>query len=150
MNIEMNKNIEEYKEGIVLGLSAREFIHAVAAVLSVTVVVLLLNKKLGLIVSAYLAMPVAIPIALNGFSDKNGLSYLEIQRRRLRNKYGKKVLLYSSTNNQRLLKSIKIEEEKNSKAGDTNEAQELMKKVKYMGIIAAICFICLIIFIMIK
>lgn len=62
MVIEINKNIDNYKESVVLGLSARQLVYSVLSVAAGGGIVLLLYRHVGLTVSAYIAIPVVAPL----------------------------------------------------------------------------------------
>ena len=66
MNISINKDIERYKESIVMGLTAKQLICSVIALALGAGIVLSTYKYVGLTVSVYIAIPVVAPIALNG------------------------------------------------------------------------------------
>ena len=65
MNISINKDIERYKESIVMGLTAKQLICSVIALALGAGIVLSTYKHVGLTVAVYIAIPVVAPIALN-------------------------------------------------------------------------------------
>ena len=65
MNISINKDIERYKESIVMGLTAKQLIYSVIALALGAGIVLSTYKYVGLTVSVYIAIPVVAPIALD-------------------------------------------------------------------------------------
>lgn len=67
MVIEVNKDIDRYKESVVLGLTARQLIYSIVSVVIGGGIVLLVYPYVGLTTSAYIAIPVVAPIALTGF-----------------------------------------------------------------------------------
>ena len=63
MIIEINKDIDRYKESVVMGLTAKQLIFSVASVAAGGGIVLFLYRYIGLTPSVYVAIPVAAPIA---------------------------------------------------------------------------------------
>lgn len=78
MVIEINKDIDRYKESVVMGLTAKQLIFSVASVVAGGSIVLLLYRYIGLTPSVYVAIPVVAPIALGGFYSFNGMSFYEV------------------------------------------------------------------------
>lgn len=58
MVIEVNKNIDNYKESVVLGLTARQLIFSIISLIVGGGIVLLTYPYVGLTTSAYIAIPV--------------------------------------------------------------------------------------------
>lgn len=83
MIIEINKDIESYKESVVLGLSATQLIYSMASVVVGGGLILLLYPYIGLTGAAYVAIPVVAPIALGGFYTYNGMNFYEYMRRKI-------------------------------------------------------------------
>lgn len=110
MVIEINKDIQKYKESVVMGLTAKQLIFSVASVLVGGVIVLFLYKHVGLTVSAYIAIPVVAPIALSGFYSFNGMSFMEMVRLKLHFLMNNQALTYRSTEGEFVLDSIRREE----------------------------------------
>ena len=81
MVIEINKDIDRYKESVVMGLTAKQLIFSVASVVAGGSIVLLLYRYIGLTPSVYVAIPVVAPIALGGFYSFNGVSFYEVMGR---------------------------------------------------------------------
>ena len=77
MNISINKDIEKYQESVVMGLTARQLIFSIASVACGGAIVLLTYRYVGLTGSAYIAIPVVAPLALNGFYSYQGMSFLK-------------------------------------------------------------------------
>ena len=80
MVIEINKNIDNYKESVVLGLSARQLVYSVLSVVAGGGIVLLLYRHVGLTVSTYIAIPVVAPIAMTGFYSYHGMTFVEMMK----------------------------------------------------------------------
>lgn len=96
MNIEINKDIDRYKETVVLGLTARQLVYSVLSVGVGGGIVLFLYPYVGLTVSAYIAIPVVAPIALTGFYSYNGMTFMEMMRLRIYFMFGNRTLTYVS------------------------------------------------------
>ena len=111
MVIEINKNIDNYKESVVLGLSARQLVYSV---LSVTVgggIVLLLYQHVGLTVSTYIAIPVVAPIAMTGFYSYHGMTFMEMMKLKLHFAFANQALTYVSTEGEQAVQKLRQEEE---------------------------------------
>ena len=78
MIIEINKDIDNYKESVVMGLTARQLIYSVLSVIVGGIVVLLTYKYVGLTISTYIAVPLVAPIALSGFYSYQGLTFMQM------------------------------------------------------------------------
>lgn len=97
MVIEVNKDIDKYQESVVLGLSAKQLLFSAASLICGGGLVLLLFPHIGLTASAYVAIPVAAPIALGGFYTYNGMSFYDVVKRKLYFISANRTLVYSST-----------------------------------------------------
>ena len=104
MVIEINKDIERYKESVVMGLTAKQLIYSVVSIVAGGGIVLLLNPYLGLTMSVYVAVPVVTPIALGGFYSFNGMGFYEIMGRKIRMLFANHPLTYVSTEGEASLK----------------------------------------------
>ncbi len=124
MVIEINKNIDNYKESVVLGLTAKQLIFSLASVIVGGGIVLLLYKHVGLTTSTYIAIPAVAPIALSGFYSYNGMSFMEMMKRKLHFAFGNRALTYISTENEGVIddyyRQMEIEANKADKK-KTNE-----------------------------
>ena len=83
MNISINKDIEKYQESVVMGLTARQLIFSIASVACGGAIVLLTYRYVSLTGSAYIAIPVVAPLALNGFYSYQGMSFTQMFKRKL-------------------------------------------------------------------
>lgn len=110
MIIEINKDIDRYQESVAMGLTAKQLIYSIAAVLVGGVIVLLTYKYIGLTGSAYVAIPVVAPIAMGGFYTYQGMSFYEATRRRIHFLFGNKELQYVSTEGENAIKKLRMEE----------------------------------------
>ena len=110
MVIEINKDIDKYKESVVMGLNAKQLIFSLASVIVGGALVLFLYRYVGLTASAYIAIPVVAPIALSGFYTFNGMSFMEMTRLKLHFAFHNPAYLYVSTEGEEELKQIQTEE----------------------------------------
>ena len=110
MIIEINKDIEKYQETIIMGLTAKQMIHSVAAVAIGSGLVLFLYGKVGLTLSVYIAIPVVAPIALGGFYSYHEMGFYEVLERQIRLLFFNRPLVYVSTEGERLIAQIRREE----------------------------------------
>ena len=74
IEIEVNKEINDYKKSIFFGLSLRQFICSIAAVVMAVILYLLLIDKLGRQLTSWLCIIGATPLAAAGFFQYNGLT----------------------------------------------------------------------------
>ena len=115
MNISINKDIERYKESIVMGLTAKQLICSVIALALGAGIVLSTYKYVELTVSVYIAIPVVAPIALNGFYEYQGMSFTEMMKRKFKCLFMSPQLTYISEEG---LKELQAEELNNQKIAD--------------------------------
>ena len=111
MVIEVNKDIDRCKESVVLGLTARQLIYSIVSVVIGGGIVLLVYPYVGLTTSAYIAIPVIAPIALTGFYSYNGMTFMEMMKRKLHFSFGNKALTYVSTESADAIRKVRLEEE---------------------------------------
>ena len=83
MVIESNKDIDRYQESVALGLTAKQLLYSLVSLIMGSGIVLLLQKQIGLTLAAYVAVPVVAPIALQGFYRYNGMSFIEVMKKRI-------------------------------------------------------------------
>ena len=115
MIIEINKDIDRYKESVVMGLTAKQLIFSVASVVAGGGIVLFLYRYIGLTPSVYVAIPVAAPIALGGFYSFNGMGFYEYMGRKMRMLFANRPLAYVSTEGEEAIREIRMEEEAGKK-----------------------------------
>lgn len=127
MVIEVNKDIDRYKESVVLGLTARQLIYSIVSVVIGGGIVLLVYPYVGLTTSAYIAIPVVAPIALTGFYSYNGMTFMEMMKLKLHFSFGNKALTYVSTESADEIKKVQTAEEM---AGKKKEFSFAGKKTK--------------------
>lgn len=111
MIIEINKNIDNYKETVLFGLTAKQLIFSTLSVGVGGGIVLLSYPYIGLTTSAYIAIPAVAPIALSGFYSYNGMSFMEMIRLKLHFSFGNKTLLYHSTEGPEEIEQFRVEEQ---------------------------------------
>lgn len=108
--IEINKDIQKYKESVALGLTAKQLIFSLASVAIGGLIVLLTYKYVGLTTSAYIAIPVVAPIALSGFYSFNGMSFMEMIRLRMHFLFHNQALTFHSSEGEMVIMKIRQEE----------------------------------------
>ncbi len=153
MVIEINKDIDRYKESVVMGLTAKQLIFSVASVVAGGSIVLLLYRYIGLTPSVYVAIPVVAPIALGGFYSFNGMSFYEVMGRKMRMLFANHPLTYVSTEGEAVIKecqqaeaakTVAEKKKKGGKApqikGNQEEFEAMKKKTKKMmlGLVVAL------------
>ena len=156
MVIEVNKDIDRYKETVVMGLTARQLVFSIASVVVGGGIVLLLYRYVGLTVSAYIAIPAVAPIALSGFYSYNGMTFIQMMRKKLHFAFKNKPLIYISTEGEPEVEMIRQEEmaaekriskksgRKNKGRTDNREDFETAKK----GMVKMLIFLILAVFCM--
>ena len=110
MIIEVNKDIDRYKESVCLGLTARQLIFSIASLIAGGGIVLLLYRCVGLTISAYIAIPAVAPIALSGFCSYNGMTFMQMMKKKMHFAFGNKPLTYISTEGEQEIGKIRAEE----------------------------------------
>ncbi|MDE6991437.1 MAG: PrgI family protein [Lachnospiraceae bacterium] len=116
MIIEINKDIDRYKETVIMGLTARQLIFSVLSVAVGGGIVLFFYPLIGMTPSVYLAIPAVAPIAPGGFYSFNGMNFYEYMGRKMRMLFANRPLAYVSTENEGVIKEIRVREtEKNSR-----------------------------------
>lgn len=114
MIIEINKDIDRYKESVVMGLTARQLIFSVLSVAVGGGIVLFFYPLIGMTPSVYLAIPAVAPVALGGFYSFNGMNFYEYMGRKMRMLFANRPLAYVSTENEEVIRKIRAQEtEKN-------------------------------------
>lgn len=114
MVIEINKDIDRYKETVIMGLTARQLIFSVLSVAVGGGIVLFFYPLIGLTPSVYIAIPAVAPVALGGFYSYNGMNFYEYMGRKLRMLSANRPLAYVSTEGEQVLKEIRMQEKENS------------------------------------
>lgn len=138
MVIEINKNIDNYKESVIMGLTARQLIFSVLSVVAGGGIVLLLYRHIGLTASTYVAVPVVTPIALSGFYSYNGMTFVEMAKRKLYFAFFNRTLIYVSTEGEpeirKLKQSVEIKNKTNKKknAGSQDDFRKAKRNIFFM------------------
>ena len=97
MIVEINKDLEKYKESVAMGLTAKQLIFSIASLVVGGGLILLLYPYVGLTIAVYISIPVVAPIALGGFYSYQGMSFYEVMKRRFYFMFHNKPLTYIST-----------------------------------------------------
>jgi len=113
--VEINKDLEKYKESVVLGLTAKQLIFSIASVVVGGGLILFLYPYLGLTVAAYISIPIVVPIAMGGFYSYQGMSFYEVMRRRIYFMFQNKPLTYVSTESVAEIEKYDTEQQLNDK-----------------------------------
>lgn len=111
MIIEINKDIQNYKESVVLGLTVRQLLFSVLSVVAGGGIVFLTYPYVGLTTSAYIAIPVVAPIALSGFYSYNGMTFMEMMKRKMHFAFGNRALTYISEEGEKAIQQNRVEED---------------------------------------
>ena len=127
MNISINKDIEKYQESVVMGLTARQLIFSIACG---GAIVLLTYRYVGLTGSAYIAIPVVAPLALNGFYSYQGMSFTQMFKRKLWFAFKNRPLTYISEESEKNIKRMRMEEERQRKKEDKKKNRRSNKNRK--------------------
>lgn len=148
MVIEINKNIDNYKESVVLGLTARQLIFSVISLIAGGGIVLVVYPYVGLTTSTYIAIPVVAPIALTGFYSYNGMTFMQMMKLKLHFAFGSRTLTYISTEGQRTEESQgeknrkgkpgKTWKEKNCSTKNRSDFRKAQKKMILMMVLMAV------------
>ena len=110
MVIEVNKDIDNYQETVVMGLTAKQLIYSIASVAVGGGLILLLYKYIGLTGAAYVAIPCVAPIALGGFYSFNGMSFYEYMGKKLYFLFANRTLTFVSTEGASAIKQLEAEQ----------------------------------------
>lgn len=126
VRIDVCKDIEKYQESLFAGFNLKQtlVIGAALAVGASTAAVCIFILNIPAIISGYLMLPVCIPIILIGFSNKDGMGYLE---RRRRKRSLKKMNLYNiSTESYGVLGMFEEEQVKEEKKAVHSDKQPVV------------------------
>lgn len=110
MVIEINKDIDKYKESVVMGLTARQLVFSLASVVIGGGIVLFIYPYVGLTLSAYIAIPAVAPVALSGFYSYNGMTFMEMMRLKLHFLFGNRALTFVSTEREDVIEQARAAE----------------------------------------
>ena len=110
MEIELSEDLQHYKESLVLGLTAKQFLFSALALGVGTGIVLLLYEKIGITLSCYVATPFVVPLALTGFYNYHGLTFWQFAGKMIYFSFFNRPLVYGSTESvQQLRKSVEAQ-----------------------------------------
>ena len=73
MEVKINKEIRNYRENVYFGLSLRQFIFSLLAVIIAVIIYLVFKNKLGTEITSWLCVICATPLILIGFVTYNGM-----------------------------------------------------------------------------
>ncbi|ANU44437.1 PrgI family protein [Enterocloster clostridioformis] len=132
MEIELSEDLQHYKESLVLGLTAKQFIFSVLALGVGTGIVLLLYERIGITLSCYVATPFVVPLALTGFYNYHGLTFWQFARKMHYFSFFNRPLVYSSTESVQELKQIYMEIRQEEEKEEQQKRKE-QKKVRKGG-----------------
>ena len=110
MIIEINKDIDRYKESVALGLTAKQLVFSIMSVLGGGGIVLTLYGYIGLTASVYVAIPVVAPIALEGFYNFNGMGFLEVMGKKMKMMFANRPLTYLSEESEESIRRWQADE----------------------------------------
>ena len=110
MIIEINKDIDRYKESVALGLTAKQLVFSIMSVLGGGGIVLTLYGYIGLTASVYVAIPVVAPIALEGFYNFNGMGFLEVMGKKMKMMFANRPLTYLSEESEESIRKWQADE----------------------------------------
>ena len=132
MHIEVNRDLDKFKESVCLGLSARQLIYSVIALALGSGIVLLAYPYVGLTIAAYIAVPVVAPIALTGFYSYHGLTFVEMLKLKIHFSGKQPALPFESTEDEDEVLKLLLEEENDAKKKDKKTMADkiLAKKQK--------------------
>ncbi len=128
MIIEINKDIEKYQESVTMGLSAKQLVYSILALISGCLIIFLLYGKIGLTFSCYVAVPIVAPIALCGFYSYNGMGFREVFTRYMKSIFGNKALVFQSGGYREMQAEIRAGEEAQKRAAVRKEIEERKQK----------------------
>ena len=129
MHIEVNRDLDKFKESVCLGLSARQLIYSVIALALGSGIVLLVYPYVGLTTAAYIAVPIVAPIALTGFYSYHGMTFIEMLKLKIHFSGKQPALLFESTEDEDEVLRLLLEEENQAKKkGKKTMADRILAK----------------------
>ena len=134
MHIEVNRDLDKFKESVCLGLSARQLIYSIISLALGAGIVLLVYPYVGLTIAAYIAVPVVAPIALTGFYSYHGMTFVEMMKRKIHFSGKQPELRYESTEDVAEVDEILLAEALESKKkGKKTMADRILAKKEKKG-----------------
>ena len=132
MEIELSEDLQHYKESLVLGLTAKQFLFSALALGVGTGIVLLLYEKIGITLSCYVATPFVVPLALTGFYNYHGLTFWQFAGKMIYFSFFNRPLVYGSTESVQELKQIYMETRQEEER-EVQQRKKEQKKAAYIG-----------------
>jgi len=109
MVIELNKDIDRYQESVIMGLTIKQLLFSAVSLTAGACMVLILQKYMGLTAAAYVAVPVVAPFAMQGFYSNNGMSFMEVIKRRFLFAFLNRPLTYVSEECEATVRNFQME-----------------------------------------
>lgn len=131
MIIEINKDIENYQESVVMGLTPRQLIFSIGSVAVGGGIVLILYRYVGLTLAAYIAIPCVAPIAMGGFYSYNGMTFYEYIGRQFYFLFQNKTLTYISEESPAILEEYKEEQKRKQKKTKKSRNRTVKQKKEH-------------------
>ena len=128
MEIDMNRDLERFKESVFLGLNLRQILYSFLSLAAGAAVVLLIYPYVGLTVSAYIAVPVVAPIALTGFYSYHGMTFVEKMKLKIQFMGKPRPLTYVSTEDPTEIDRILAEQEAKAKLEEKKNRKHRKRK----------------------
>ena len=99
MEVKINREIREYTESMFFGLSLRQFVFSLLAVITAVALYFLLKPVLGLETVSWVCILAAVPFGVMGFIKYNGMTAEQFVAAWFRSKFLiPKKLLFGNTN----------------------------------------------------
>ncbi len=99
MEVKINKEIREYTESMFFGLSLRQFVFSMLAVIAAVTLYFLLKPVLGLETASWVCILAAVPFGAMGFIKYNGMTAEQFALAWFKSKFMiPKRLLFGNTN----------------------------------------------------
>lgn len=131
MIIEINKDIENYQESVVMGLTPRQLVFSIGSVAVGGGIVLILYRYVGLTLAAYIAIPCVAPIAMGGFYSYNGMTFYEYIGRQFYFLFKNKTLTYISEESPAILEEYKEEQKRKQKKTQKSRNRTVKQKKEH-------------------
>lgn len=159
MKIEINSDIDKYKETVALGLNAKQMVFSLLTLIVGIGVVTLLYQFVGLTAAVYIAVPICAPLGMAGFYNYRGMSFWEVNKRRFQYAFRNHALTFHSVNegesvireyeNKRMmeekLKRRELKKNKNSGSVSNEETEKQIKRTIRKMIVFLVVFVIVIV-----
>lgn len=137
LTVEMCHDIESYKEDVIVGFDWKKSIYIVVAAAVGVGTIFFFYKILGwsMFISVYAASPFSGLIILSGFYQRNGLTFLQMLRRKIKKVNGKP-LVYRSTECRRIYEAALLSDSEHNAPSDSDQEQtaEIEKQLRKLKI----------------